>query len=168
MHSSIRTIDNRGDADDSSVVGFYDADGFLDAAPLGDDIFNNKDFFFRINFESASQHEFAFLFFGEDESHSQLSRDFLADHQSAHGGSDDGYGAVIADFVSESAPEFFDGGHLLESEGALEVLAAVQTTSQYEMALEQCTALAKDLQYFIIRHAADDRGRVGERKRNYC
>ena len=49
-----------------------------------------------------------------------------------------------------------NGGHLLESEGALEKLAAVQATAQNEMTFEEGAAVAKNLQSFIFCHGRGD------------
>jgi hypothetical protein len=49
-------------------------------------------------------------------------------------------------------PDFFDDGHLLEREGALKVLAAVQAAAENEMAFEQRAAVAEDLENFVLCH----------------
>jgi hypothetical protein len=48
--------------------------------------------------------------------------------------------------------EFFDDGHLLEREGALKVLAAVQSAAENEMAFEQRAAVAENLENFVLCH----------------
>jgi len=45
--------------------------------------------------------------------------------------------------LRESVPEFFDDGHFLKRQRALEKLAAVQAGAQNEMAVEQRARLAK-------------------------
>jgi hypothetical protein len=51
-------------------------------------------------------------------------------------------------------PDFFDVGYLLEREGTLKVLAAVQTAAENEMAFEQRAGVAENLQDFILCHRA--------------
>ena len=56
-------------------------------------------------------------------------------------------------FRRQRRAEFFHDGHLLEREGALEKLPAVQSAAQNEMAFEQRAGIAKNLQGFIFCHA---------------
>ena len=74
----------------------------------------------------------------------KLPRDFLADDQPAQRGRDDGDGAERSNLVRQRAPDFFDDGHLLEGEGALKELAAVQAAAEDEMAFEQRAAVAEN------------------------
>jgi hypothetical protein len=60
----------------------------------------------------------------------------------------------MANAVCEHAAEPFDDGHLLEREGALEKLPAVQTAAQNEMAFKQRAAVAENLQHFVFCHRA--------------
>ena len=129
-----------------------DVNRLLHAAAFGHDILDDENFFAGRNFETAPQNEFALLFFHEDEAHAKLPRDFLADDESAHRRRDDGDRAERFDFCRERRAEFFDGGHLLERERALEKLPAVQTAAEDEMAFEQRAAVAENLENLILCH----------------
>ena len=60
-----------------------------------------------------------------------------------------------SDFAGERRAEFFDDGHLLEREGALKKLAAVQSAAEDEMAFEQRAGVAENLQNFVLRHRGE-------------
>ena len=60
----------------------------------------------------------------------ELARDFLADDEAAHCGRNDGDGPEGTEFVREHAAELLNDGHLLQREGALEKLAAVQAAAE--------------------------------------
>ena len=136
----------------------------LDATAFGHHVFDDKGFFAGCNFESAPQLELAFLFFRKDEPRAKLSRDFLSNDQPAECRRDDGAGAELAGLVGECAAEFFDDGHLLEREGALKVLAAVQSAAKDEMAFEQRAGVAENLENFVLCHASSFRFQVSSFK----
>ena len=129
-----------------------DVNRLLHPAALGHDVLDDEDFLAGRNFESAPQHELALLFFWKNEPYAKLPRDLLADDESAERGRDDGNGAERAGLVGERVPDLFDDGHLLEREGALEELAAVQTAAEDEMAFEQRAAVAENFQNFVLCH----------------
>lgn len=133
-----------------------DIESFLDAAAFGDDVFDDEDFFAGRNLEAAAKGEFAFLLFDEDEANAELAGDFLAEHEAAHGRRNDGSSAEVANFGGEFSAEFFDDGHLLEGEGALEKLAAMKATAKDEMAFEQSAGVAEDLENVLSGHESGD------------
>jgi hypothetical protein len=92
VDGAVGAVHGHGDADDFAVVRADDVDGFLDAAALGDDVLNDEDFFAGGDFEAAAEDEFAVFLFDEDEAGFELACDFLAEHEAAHGGGDDGDG----------------------------------------------------------------------------
>ena len=98
----------------------------------------------------APQDQFAILFFHENKPHAELPRDFLADDQSAHRRRDHRDRAERPDFGRQRRAEFFDDGHLLERQRALEKLPAVQTAAQNEMAFEQRAGVAENLENFVL------------------
>ena len=57
--------------------------------------------------------------------------------------------------AASARAEFFDDGHLLEREGALKELAAVQSAAQDEMAFEQRAAVAENLENFVLCHGVE-------------
>ena len=87
----------------------------------------------------------------------QLAGDFLAEHQPAHGRRDDGATPRERTLAGERSAELLDGGHLLQGDGALEELPAVQPAAQDEMAFEQRAGVAENLQNFVFGHGEDDK-----------
>ena len=154
MDGAVGAIDEHGDGGDGTLLGAHDVDGFLHAAALGDDVLEDEDFFAGRDFEPAAEDEFAFLLFHKNETQAELARDFLADDEAAHRGCDDGGRAEGAEFFRKRAAEFFDDRHLLEREGALEKLAAVQPAAKDEVAFEERAGLAEKSECFGVRHAA--------------
>jgi len=136
------------------MIGADNVDGFLDAAAFGDDVFDDQHRFFGGDFESASKDESAFLLFGENESAGELAGDFLAQDESAHGGGNDSGWFEVADFCREGGADFLNDGHLLEGEGALEILTAVQTAAEDEMTFQQGTRVPEDLKHFVFGHGS--------------
>ena len=152
FHRAVRAVHNRRDAGYVSAVRADDVNRLLHAAALGHNILDDEDFFAGRDFESAPQHQLAILFFRKNKPRAKLPRDFLADDQSAERGRDDGDGAERAGLVRQRAADFFDNGHLLEREGALKVLAAVQAAAEDEMAFEQRATVAENLEDFVLCH----------------
>ena len=54
--------------------------------------------------------------------------------------------------------EFFDDGHLLQGERALEVLPAVQTAAKEEMPFEQRASVAENLQHLVLSSCGQSSG----------
>lgn len=154
IDGAVGAIDEHGHGGDDAVMGAHDGDGFPHAAALGDDVFDEENFFTGRDFEAATEDEFAFLLFHKNETQAKLACDFLADDESAHRGRDDGGGAEGPEFFRERAAEFFDDRHLLQREGALEKLAAVQPAAEDEVAFEERAGFAEKSKGFGVRHAA--------------
>jgi hypothetical protein len=141
-------------------MGADDIESFLHASSFCDDVFDDENALAGSDFKSASQNQFALLFFDEDEPAAELSGDFLSKDQPAHGGGDDGLGVERADWLGEGGAELLDDGHLLQGEGALKILAAMESASEDEMALEERAGFAEDAQHFVFGHGRDSKRRV--------
>ena len=152
LDRTVGAIHCHGHANDVAAVSADNIYGLLHAAPFGHDVFDHENFLAGSNFESASQGQFAFFFLDKDEAKAELAGYFLAEHQPAHGRRNDGGGAQVPDFPREFAAEFFDGRHLLQREGALEILAAVQAAAENEMAFQKRAAVAEDLENLGFSH----------------
>jgi hypothetical protein len=85
--------------------------------------------------EAATQHQLSLLLLDEDEAQAQLPRDFLADDEAAHRGRNHRDCPERLEFGRQRRAEFFHDRHLLQREGALKELPAVQTAAQDENAL---------------------------------
>lgn len=154
VDGTVGTVDDHGDADDGGAVLAGDGDGFLDAAALGDDVFDDQDLFTGGELEAAAEDEVALLLFDEDESDAELAGDLLTDDEAAHGWGDDGGDVEVTDLLGEGGAEAFDGGHVLEREGALEELPAAQAAAEDEVAFEEGTGVAEHVEDFSGRHGA--------------
>ena len=81
-----------------------------------------------------------------------MAGDLLADDEAAHGGGNDGGRAEVADFGGEFSAELFDDRHLLQSNGALKELAAVESAAENEVALKKRAGVAEDLEDVFVSH----------------
>src|ERR1035441_7652293 len=149
---AVRTVHHHRHAGDRAAVGANNVNRLLHATALGHDILDNENFFSGCNLEPAPQDEFAVLFFHEDETDAELPRHFLADYESAHRWRNDRDRAERFDLRRQRRAELLDDRHLLEREGALEKLPAVQTAAEDEMAFEQRSAIAENFQNVVLRH----------------
>jgi hypothetical protein len=152
VHRAVGAIDDHRHSDDFALVGANDVHGFFNATALGDDVFDYQNSFARFNFEAAAQSEFAFFFLDENEAGAELACDFLADHEAAHRRRDHGGWREGFNLIREGVAEAFDDGHLLEGEGALEKLAAMQAAAEDEMSFEERTGIAKNLKHVGLCH----------------
>ena len=140
--------------DDLPAVCANDVHGLLNAPPFGDHVLHDQDLLAGGNLESAPQRQFALLLLDKDEPQAQLPGHFLAEHQPAHGRRDDRHRAQRPNLARQFRAELLDDRHLLQGQRALEVLAAVQSAAEHEMAFQQRAALAENLQDFVPGHAA--------------
>ena len=81
-----------------------------------------------------------------------MAGNFLADDEAAHRGGNDGGRGEVPDFGGECRTEFFDDGHLLEGDGALKELAAVESAAEDEVALKKRAGVAEDFKDLLIGH----------------
>ena len=133
INCAIGAIHDHRYADHFPTVRADDLHGFFDTAALSDDVFNDKDAFAGRNLEAAAKGEFAFLLFDEDETTAELAGDFLTDDEAAHRGRNHGGGGEGSNLLGKGMAEFFDNGHFLEGERALEELARMKAAAEDEM-----------------------------------
>ncbi len=153
-HLAVGTVHNHRHPQSRAVVGADDVERLLHAPALGDDVLDDQHFLTGGDFESAPQNQFAVvIFFRKNKARAQLPRHLLPDDQAAHRRGNDRGGAERPHPVGQRGPQFLHRGHLLQSQGALEELAAVQTAAQNEVPFQQRAGLAKNLQRFVLRHA---------------
>ena len=138
--------------EDVAAVLPHDLQRLPDPAALSDDIFHNHDRFVREYFKTAAQYEFALFLFGKNEPAAKLPGHFLANDQAAHGGSDNGARIERTKLFGESSPKLLDDRHFLQSQGALEELAAVQTAAENEVAIEESAGLSEKRQGLSFIH----------------
>jgi hypothetical protein len=66
------------------------------------------------------------------------SADFLSDNDAAHGRRDDGVAFYVRKFCCQVAADVRGEAGVLQDHGTLEILPAVQTGTEHEMAMQQC------------------------------
>jgi hypothetical protein len=86
--------------------------------------------------KTAPQNKFAIFFFDKDVGFAQRTGDLLADNNSAKGRGDDRVAIKFAQFVGEPSTDFCSDVRVLKKYCALEILPAVQSGPQNEMAIE--------------------------------
>lgn len=133
-----------------------DFQGFSRSSTPGDDVLDDQGAFTGGELETAAEDEGTFLFFGENEAQPQLASHLLTDDQAAHGGGDDGGWVPGAGAVGEGVAEAFDGGHILEGQGALEKLSRAEAATEDEMAFEEGAGAAENVEDFGLGHGRDE------------
>jgi hypothetical protein len=134
-------------------MGLRDIECFLHAATFGNHVLYDQDGFTGLDFESAAQDELAVFFLNKNEAHTQLAGDFLAKDEAAHSRRDDRLHAEVFHLFGKFPAKAFDVRHVLEREGALKILAAVQTATEHKVPFKQRARFPKNLQYFRLCHA---------------
>jgi hypothetical protein len=115
----------------------HNVDCFVDTAAAGDDVFCDDELFVRPNLKTASQNKSAVFFFHEDVAFPGRRDDFLADNDSTEGGRDNRVARDGAELIGEPPANVSGDVGVLEEQGALEELPAVEAGAQYEMAVKQ-------------------------------
>lgn len=147
----------------TSVYDDADADGlgpmlaaffecFDDASTAGNDVFHDQHFFAGFEPEVAAQFQLVVDFFEKEEAQAELAGDFLADHKSAHGWAHDGACAVVFQHRDHELGESRDLIHVLANLRTLEEVCAMQAGTEQEVAFEQGTTVAENLDdFFVVR-----------------
>ncbi len=117
-----------------------------------------------MNKEAAAQHENILLFFHENETHAELPRHLLPDHEPAHCRGQHRDRLVTAQLVGQGRAQPLDAWHVLQRKGALEKLPAAQAAAQNEMPLQQCAGVLEELKNLVPRHAAHSNSQAPEGK----
>jgi menaquinol-cytochrome c reductase iron-sulfur subunit len=164
VDGAIGAIHEHGHGDDGGLAIANDLNGLLDPAAFGNDVLHDEAALAWSQLKPSSEHETAFLLLSKDEPASQLAGDLLANDESAHRRCDDGLDFQRAHPVCKGGAESLDDGHLLEGQGALEELPAMESAAQDEVAFEQCTGAAKEVEGFRRCHRAEARRGVGGNK----
>jgi len=134
---SAATVHNGSRGDDLAAVVADDLDCFLHAASACDDILGYKETLARVDFKTSAQDESAAsVLFGEDVYLAEVAGDFLADNNATDSRGDDGVGIEPFQFFGEQTADARGHGGILQEKGTLEELAAVQSASQHEMAVQ--------------------------------
>lgn len=143
-------VDDHADRDRVRAMLAALFEGFNDAATTGNDVLDDQHLFAGLEFEVAAQFELVVDFFEKYEAQAQLAGDFLADHQAAHCGADDGGGTVVFQVGDEELSHAGDFVHVLANLRALEEMGTVQAGAQEEVAAEERAAIAENLENFFL------------------
>jgi hypothetical protein len=131
----------------------HNVDGLLHATAFRNHVFDYQDFLTRRDLEAAAKYKLPLFLLHKNEPRAQLPGNLLANHQTAHCRSDDGPHIQRANSVGKRRPQPLNRGHLLERNGTLKELPAVESASKKEVAFEERTGFAKNLQGLVLVHA---------------
>jgi len=136
--------DRAGGHDDAAVIA-NDLNGLLDATAPGDDVFGDDEFLAGRDGEAAEDESAIAVFFDEDVAFAEMAGDFLANNDASDGGRNDGGGirCVRRELVGQQTANLGGDGSILQEQGTLEKLAAVQAGTKNEVSVEQSTRLAE-------------------------
>ncbi len=161
-------IDEHRDADRRATGFANDVEALKHAAAAGDDVFDNENFFARLERETASHDEDVVFLFGEDVARAGLAGDFLAEDEAAHRRGQHGRELERCEFRDEQFGQAGDGAHVLADLRALEEVAAVQAGAEHEVPFEEGAGAFEDGEDFLLLliHAADG-GSAREKNKNF-
>jgi hypothetical protein len=142
-------IDDDTYADDLPSVGADDIDGFLDATAASDHILGDDEALVRPNLETAPQHQTAFMFLGKDVAFPEGAAHFLADDDAAQGRGNDSVALDASEFIRELAANLGCDVGMLEKQGTLEKLPAVQAGAQDEMPVKQRAGFSEEREQIL-------------------
>jgi hypothetical protein len=136
--------DGSSGEDDAAVVT-DNLDGFLNAAAAGDDVFRNDECFARLDLESSAQNESAVaVFFHKNMLFPKMARDFLAHNNAADSWGYDGRCWIGAEFIREQSTDLRGDGSILQEQGALEKLTAMESAAKDKMPIQQGAGFSKE------------------------
>ena len=149
-------IHDDANAGDLSAMRLDDVDGFLHAAAAGNDVFGHDEPLVRRDLKSAAQHQDARFFLRENVPLAERAADFLSNKDATEGRGDHRIALKIAQFVRETAANFRGDLCVLQEQGALEKLPAMQPGAQNEMAIEERARLAEERKQ-VVAHLGNAR-----------
>jgi hypothetical protein len=139
-----------------------DIDCFLYAAAASNNIFDDDEFFLRRNLKTAAQDKFAIFFFDKDMTFAQGTSDFLANNNSAESRGDDCVAIKVAQLVGEFSAHLRSDVGVLQENCALEILTAMQTGAQDEMAIQQSAGLTEKREEIFAHLGSARASRAGD------
>jgi hypothetical protein len=149
---AVRTVNHHGDSNGVALVGPNNVQGFLNPAAFGDDVFDDEQALRWLDPEPAPKDKPALFFLNKDESAAELARDLLTDDEPAHCGCNDRLDVESSGLRGKGGSEPLHDGHHLQGLGALEELTGMEPATEDEMAIEEGSGLAEEVQGFGIRH----------------
>src|SRR3954452_8660248 len=137
------SVDDHADTGDFCAVSPNNIDRLLDPAAAGDNIFRHDEPLVRANLETAAQDQPARFFLHKNMPLSKGAADFLAHDNPAERRRNHGVAFKISQFIRETSADVRSGIRVLEEQGTLKKLAAMQTGAENEMTVQQCTRATK-------------------------
>ncbi len=156
------SIDDHPDGGHIPSVRPHNLHGLLHAAAAGDHIFGHDEPFVGPDLESPSQDEPSRFFLRENVPFPQGAPHFLADDNSAQGGRDHRVAVDLAQFVREPRANIRRDPGVLEEQGALKKLPAMQARPQHEMPIEERARLAEKRKQIVAHPGSARASRAGE------
>ena len=131
-------IDDDAGGGHDPTLRTHNVDRFLDASAPGHNVFRDDKPFTFADVESAPQNQSACFLFHEDVAFAQGAADFLTDNDSAEGGGDHGVTIEWAELIGEPPTNLGGDVRVLQEQGALKILAAVQPGTQDKIGRASC------------------------------
>jgi hypothetical protein len=126
-----------------------DVDRFLNPSAPRNDILSHNELLVRPNLEAAPQNEAAFMFFHKNVAFPERAAHFLADDDASQRRRNDRIAFQPAKLVRQAPANVRRDIGMLQKQGTLEELPAVQAGAQDKMAVEQCPGLAKEREQIL-------------------
>jgi hypothetical protein len=132
------------------VAPYYFFYAFTHAAAAGYHVLGDQDAFACGQGEAAAHDQHIVLLFSEQIARLGLTRDFLADDETAHGGGKHRVELQALQFGHQQAGEPFNGSHLLAYPRALKEMSAMQSGPEDEVPFKEGTGASENIQHFRL------------------
>lgn len=143
-------VHNRAGGDDDAAVVADDLNGFLNATAACYHILGDDEALAGANLKTPAQDESAVaVFFHEDVFFAQMAGNLLADDDPTDGRGDDGRGFKGFELFCEHAADLGGNCGILQQQGALEKLTAVQTAAKDEVPVKERAGFAEEIEDFV-------------------
>lgn len=138
LHAEILGLaaDDDADADRRCAGGGDDVEDFANGTARRHDVFDDDDAIVRVEGEAATERRDAVFFFDEDGFRSELTREFVTEHDPADGGADDDRRRERAEPFGEIARDGFDERGIFEDAKFLDEAITVSARGESEVTFE--------------------------------
>jgi hypothetical protein len=154
-------IDDYPDRRDLSAMRSHNVDCLLHPPSSGDHIFRYDKPLVRRDLESTPQHQTSRIFLREDVPLPESSAHLVANDDSTQGRRDHRVAFDAAQFFREPCADLRGDARVLQEQGALKELPAMQARAQDEMPIEERAGLAEERKQ-IVTHAEQLTRRIAD------
>jgi len=147
---SATAIDNRSRRHHHSAKSTDDVDGFLNAAAARDDILRDNEALTWKHLKATHDKASVPIFLDEDVTGTEMTCHFLTDDNAAYGGGDNRWLLAVylrmegTELLSQLAADLSGYRGILQKQGTLEKVAAMESGTENEMAVEEGTGLFEE------------------------